>query len=126
MSPQPHDETLHPREQSGKFAVRPTVDAAGGLDALAATPHTWTVSEEDPDVEWLSGERAFASVSHERVAIDGSGDYDLPHTQSRYQWEVADNDTGRAIASGTARDAGQARVEASAALELAHQPGAGS
>lgn len=34
MSTQSFDESLHPREQTGKFATKDVADAAGGLDAL--------------------------------------------------------------------------------------------
>lgn len=34
MSTQQHDEALHPRETTGKFATKPVTEALGGLDAF--------------------------------------------------------------------------------------------
>lgn len=56
MSTTAFEESLHPREQSGKFATKPTADAAGGMDALeAATP---TLQTDRPL------ERASLSAAH--------------------------------------------------------------
>lgn len=36
MTTSQHDESLHPREATGKFATKPVTEASGGMDALAA------------------------------------------------------------------------------------------
>lgn len=50
MSTPQFSESAHPREQSGQFATKPTADAAGGLNALAA-----------PEVPELAPEAAAAT-----------------------------------------------------------------
>lgn len=58
MNTQQHDESLHPREQTGRFATKAVTDAPGGLDALAAPAPSLAANEMAEAGAYLENARA--------------------------------------------------------------------
>lgn len=95
---------------AGQFATRPRSEAAVAL--VGERRDDWKVSPEDPDVEWLlSGTDVNATLVATAVERHSSGDYDLPHVATRYDWDVTDDKTGDVLARGFSTDKGAARRE---------------
>lgn len=67
MTTQTHNEALHPRETTGKFATKPTSEAAGGMDALAPAAQ--------PDVKALKA--AARAAFRELLEADPTAAYEV-------------------------------------------------
>lgn len=104
MASQQFNEAAHPRGHEGRFAEKQQTDPGSSVLTAPAdwTSADWTPTDEDPDIVELTGPgNLYASISTVHTEVPSSADYDLPHTNTRYDWMIADSSTGAEITHGT-------------------------
>lgn len=115
MSTQAHDEALHPRETTGKFATKPTSDAAGGLDALGAGRGRQTN-------EALAQAQTWGSVS--ALVAEAAGNLGADNGENRECRRVL-TELAELVARASLTSRAQTPAQTSATPVLAHPSGAG-
>lgn len=111
MSIQLHDEALHPRDTTGKFATKPVADVAGGLDAFGnghLAPHVatpppavmMTVTTTDRGRFQLDVTQAYAYLtSDDRASMIDDDDQVTDHTRRLYREQCRLSKTAEAVDS---------------------------
>lgn len=106
------------RPEGGQYATTPRAETDLDLaePAPGLTP-SWSPTPEDPSVQWTQTVKGmYATVSELETVVDRSADYDVPHPQPGWMWEVATEDGGDTLASGVAASEADARASSEAAL----------
>lgn len=88
---------------------------------MSAPTITWTITPEDPEVQWGAlpdtfGDEFYACVALDDTSFVPDSDYDLPYRQEKWGWSVEDQFTAETVSEGTEKSESYAKAAAGQAL----------